>query len=101
MKVEVTVSNKTENYILFEDVQEWDNGLCETPAEVYKAALSEYGRCVSKMYIDGKDGKAKHVGWVFEKKCRYEDTNEPYIQETWITPLKSYVVKHIREFAMV
>ena len=100
MKVQVTMLNKTQGYMIFDDVQEWDNGLCETPSEVYHAALKEYGRCMSKMYIDNKDGKARHVGWVFEKKCRYEDTNEPYIQETWITPLLSYETKHICEYAL-
>jgi len=100
MKVQVTVANKTENYIVFEDVQVWDNGLCKTPSGVYKAALGEYGRCISKMYIDDKDGKTKHIGWVFEKKCQYEDTNESYIQETWVVPLLSYEVKHVCEYAL-
>lgn len=100
MKVEVTMTNKTENYIIFEKIQEWDNGRCETPAEVYRAALREYGRCVSKMYIDSKGGKARHIGWVFERKCYYEDTRESYIQETWITPLSSYEVKRIYEYAL-
>lgn len=100
MKVEIAVVNKTGDYLIFEDIQEWDNGLCETPSEVYRAALKEYGRCVSKIYIDSKDKKSKHVGWIFEKKCFYEDTQEPYIQETWITPLLSYEVKHIKEYAL-
>lgn len=100
MKVQIVVANKTENYIIFEDIQEWDNGLCETPSEVYKSAQKEYGRCVSKMYIDTKDGKTKHIGWVFEKKYLYEDTQKPYIQETWITPLLSHKVEHVCEYAL-
>lgn len=101
MKVEITVCNQTENYICFQEIQEWDNGFCENPTEVYRAALKEYGRCVSKMYFENKTGESKHIGWVFEKKCYYEDTQEPYLQETWITPLLSYEVKHIKEYAMV
>lgn len=100
MKVQIAILNKTEKYLIFEDIQEWDNGLCETPSEVYKVAQKEYGRCTSKMYIDTKDGKAKHIGWVFKKKCYYEDTGESYIQEAWITPLTSYEVKRIYEYAL-
>ena len=99
MKVEIAMCNHTENYIIFEDVQEWDT--CETIAEVYKAAQKEFGRCVSKMYIDTDDpNKPKHVGWVFEKKQKYEDTKEFYIQETWITPLIGRKTKVIREYAI-
>jgi len=100
MKVEITVVNKTDNCIVFEDIQDWDNGLCDTPSDVYRAAIKEYGRCISKMYIDDKNNEAQHIGWVFEKKCYYEDTKEPYIQRTWIVPLLSIETKVIREYAI-
>ena len=103
MKTEITAINKTQNHVIFEEIQNWD--ICNTTSEVYHVALKEYGRCVSKIYIDNKDGSTRHVGWVFKKKCRYGDANESYInesyiQETRITPLKSYKIKHIKEYAL-
>jgi len=44
----------------------------------------EYGRCVSKVYIDTLGG-AKPIGWVFQKLRKYTDCNEHYLAETWIT----------------
>jgi len=39
-------------------------------------------RCVSKIYFDKDD---KPIGWVFQSKRKYEDVNESYILETWVT----------------
>lgn len=56
----------------------------ETPGEAYKACLREFGRCTGKVYIDdGPD--TKHIGWVFQKRDKYEDSNDTYLHETWIT----------------
>ena len=98
MKIQITALYRDEGYISYEEIQDWD--ICENTSEVYKTALREFGRCISKIHIDDKGGKAKHIGWVFEKKYQYRDTNESYIQETWITPLKSYKVKHVCEYAL-
>lgn len=62
---------------------------CDTPGEVYKACRAEYGRCVSKVYIDTKDGGTKSIGWVFLKRMKYEDarSNKPedyYLREVWV-----------------
>ena len=55
----------------------------------------EYGRCISKMYVDVSElapdgayrflGKTKHIGWVFEKLVKYTDCDEKYLQETWVS----------------
>ena len=55
----------------------------ETKGELYKYCLSEYGRCVSKIYVD-PDG-AKPIGWIFIKREKYTDCDETYLQETWVT----------------
>ena len=52
--------------------------------ELFKHLQQEFGRCTSSMYIDKTDGTAKKIGWVFEKKNKYNDCNETYMQETWI-----------------
>lgn len=59
---------------------------CETKGEVYREARAEYGKCISKVYVDRWDGgKAKEIGWVFQKKEKYSDTGESYLAETWVT----------------
>lgn len=81
--VQETFLNKTEGYCLGESpVQETD---CDTPGEVYRFAQREYGRCTSKVYIDGTDGKARAIGWVFVQRLKYEDTGDTYLRETWVT----------------
>jgi hypothetical protein len=55
---------------------------------LYRHLQKEYGRCISKIYIDTKDG-AKPVGWVFEKKVRYSDCDDTYLQEAWVTLYES------------
>ena len=52
--------------------------------ELFKDLQCEFGRCVSSMYMDKKDGATKKIGWVFEKKNKYNDCDETYVQETWI-----------------
>lgn len=85
---------------IYSDVEEWD--ICETWQEVYKTALKEYGRCISKIYVDCKDGITKHIGWVFQKRAKYEDNNNTYLQETWVIPYKTYVQRCIveKEYAL-
>jgi hypothetical protein len=60
----------------------------EDPAKLYRSCLKEYGRCISKVYID-KNGKSVPVGWVFLKRQEYEDSrkrpSETYLHETWVT----------------
>ena len=62
---------------------------CETRGELYRRMRQEYGRCTGKVYIDGVNGdlngKARAIGWVFVKSARYEDTQEHYLAETWVT----------------
>lgn len=58
---------------------------CETVGELYRAMRREYGRCVSRVYVDGPDNKARAVGWVFQRLRKYDDVNETYLAETWVT----------------
>ena len=57
----------------------------ETPGEAYRACVKEHGRCTGRMYIDTIDGKAKPIGWVFLKRAKYDDCDETFLQETWVT----------------
>lgn len=57
--------------------------------KLFKALQRSHGRCTSSVYVDGKDGKTKRIGWVFQKRDRYGDTREYYLKETWITLYES------------
>lgn len=52
--------------------------------DLFRFCLQEYGRCVSKVYIDTPKGP-KAIGWVFQKRVKYTDCDETYLQEAWIT----------------
>ena len=65
------------------DSDVYDSGM-GTPGEIYKDALKQHGRCTSKVYVD-TDGKPEQIGWVFLKRTKYQDSNETYLQETWVT----------------
>ncbi len=97
MLIKETWINKTENHScgnsdLFEPYT-------ENIKELFQSLQKEYGRCVSKMYIDPN---SQQIGWVFEKRIKYEDCNEYFIQETWIELHKSQpdhlITNHYHEF---
>ena len=71
-----------------EDHRNGESGVYETftddRGELYRSCLKEYGRCTGKVYVDTVD-KARQVGWVFEKRTRYDDSNETFLLETWVT----------------
>lgn len=82
MLIEEVWRNATENYICGE------SGLYEpytdNLGELFRSLQKEYGKCVSKVYVDQGD-KTIAIGWVFEKRRKYDDCNDTYLQETWVT----------------
>jgi hypothetical protein len=68
-----------------------DSGVYETSYEedergaLYRVLVKEYGRCVSKVYIDREGGPPKVIGWVFIQRAKYTDSSDTYIRETWVT----------------
>lgn len=85
LHIQESYVNATEGYRLA------DLGVYETYFEddevgkLFRSCQKEYGRCVSKVYVDSKIGDPMHVGWVFRKKVKYEDVDEYFTQEVWIT----------------
>lgn len=61
--------------------------------ELFQSLQKEYGRCVSKMYRDLKDGSTQVIGWVFSKQRQYEDCRETYQHTVWVELAKS--ITHI------
>lgn len=97
MLIQVVLVNATKGYRYGSD--EPCEAFTDDVGRLFKACQQEYGRCTGKVYVDCPSGKAKAIGWAFEKVCRYEDTHEPYIQEAWITlhdlpPTRSRVYHH-------
>jgi len=67
----------------------------DEPGKLYRSCLKEYGRCTGKIYIDTPDG-AKAIGWVFLKRAKYDDCNETFLLETWITLHKQEPTRTIK-----
>ena len=65
-----------------------ESGVYETwatdPGKLYRFLQCEYGRCTGAVYHD-IDGQSIKIGWVFEKRRKYDDCNETYLAETWVT----------------
>lgn len=79
--------NATEGYLMYEvDTPMRETVWEEFPerGEFYRFCSREFGRCVSKMFVDDANGEAIHVGYVFQKRERYEDTGDPFVRETWV-----------------
>ena len=80
--VQETFVNATEGHRIGEsDVYET---FTDNTGELYRAMQREYGRCISKVYIDAEGGP-KAIGWVFQGRDKYEDTGEVYLREVWVT----------------
>lgn len=71
---------------------------------LFLSLQKEYGHCVSKVYVDRPNGKAKAIGWVFVKRLQYEDTDrygrpaEYYMQEVWIEIHKRMPKKTVKYY---
>lgn len=70
-----------------EELADWlltDDGQPDTGA-IFRECQREYGRCMSSVYVDQKNGPPKRVGWFFVGRQRYEDTGEPYLRGAWVS----------------
>jgi hypothetical protein len=81
--VQETFINRTENYHL--DESNVYESFSNDSGQLFKLFRKEYGRCISRIYVDQLDVKPISIGWVFLKRMKYSDTNKYYLQETWIT----------------
>lgn len=83
----------SEDYVVTEDNGKsyctGDSGVYEPYTDnvrrLFDSYQREYGPCRSSIYVDGADGKAIKVGWVFAKRKRFEDCKEVATFETWVT----------------
>jgi len=58
-----------------------------TIGEIFRACQREHGRCIGKVFVDRflHSDPPKAIGWVFVKREKYEDVNEYFLHETWVT----------------
>jgi len=90
MLVNVTLENVNEGCVYYCEIENWD--ICETVSDVFREAKKQYGKCMSKIYVD-TENSIQVSGWVFEKKVKYADCNDKYIQRAWIEPLIKVIEK--------
>ena len=68
-----------------QEVRVGDSGPYETftddVGELFQSLQKEYGKCVSKLYMEPEI----QIGWVFEKRQKYTDCDETYLQSTWVS----------------
>lgn len=74
--------NKTNNVFCGES--EFYEPFTDHLGDLFRSLQKTYGRCTGKVYIDAPDGRSWPVGWVFEKKDKYDDGSGTFIAETWI-----------------
>jgi hypothetical protein len=56
----------------------------ESAGEAFKYYRKEFGRPVSKIYVDTPEG-SRAIGWVFVKRVKYDDCKDTFLQAAWIT----------------
>lgn len=88
MYISETFVNETKGYRFGETgpFEAWT----DDKGKLFRSLRQEYGRCTGRVYVD-TDGKTKPVGWVFEKRMKYEDARgndreqDYYTRSVWVT----------------
>lgn len=88
MLIQETYINATEGHGIGES-DEYEP-FTNNPGELFRALRKEYGRCVSRVYVDAPEGGLPIVvGWVFVGRQKYEDDpKQTYLREVWVTCLE-------------
>lgn len=76
--------NASEGHVMGSEVQPVSDTVLEgmTPGQMFRWLQREYGRCISRVYID----EGTPVGWCFQRAMPYGDNpRESYIQEVWVS----------------
>jgi hypothetical protein len=63
-------------------------------SQLYAYGVKEFGRCISKVYLDDENGKPYQIGWVFQKRVTYSDSRETYLSEVWLTIERKYPARY-------
>ena len=86
LRVKEAYINATEGYRYGDSG--WFEPYATTKKELFKDLQEEFGRCTSKVYIDIPMGDGTYhtvtCGWHFEKRIKYSDSKDSYLQHTWV-----------------
>ena len=67
--------------------------------DLFRCLQRAHGRCTGKVYV----GEGTPVGWIFQKRGRYSDSPEIYLQEVWVTlhekPPQKSITYHYKELS--
>ena len=98
--IKTTHINKDQNCVTSEYDYPLEDSIIDNLKDLYHFGLKEYGKCISKIYIDDKQGNPSHIGYMFVKKMKYEDCNEYFLCETWLS-LEHYIETVEREYLTI
>ncbi len=71
---------------IFDGYPRGEATLKETLGDLFRHSRREYGRCMSRIYVDDRQGKTHPVGWYFEKRRPFDDDpRKSYRHGVWIT----------------
>ncbi len=78
--------NKTKGYIFSQEP--FEQTAATSRGKLFRQLQKEFGRCVSKIYVDQTDGTIKQIGWTFERMEEYSDNRgsrrDKYVREVWV-----------------
>ena len=107
MKLQITYLQENDNgdrYHLHEEVTDLEDTYFD-PDNLYRSLQKEFGRCISKVYVDTKEQQVMHVGWVFQKRKLFRDEygadprdKGSYLAETWVSLLSKDETIRVREY---
>lgn len=85
--------NATEHY-RFGDSDVYET-YADSSGELFRGILKDGWRCISKMYREtphyfNQTYPPKVVGWVFQRRDKYEDCNKTFLHEMWIEVVDDY-----------
>ena len=63
--------------------------------DLFQHLQQEHGVCISNIFRDGPNDEAVPIGWVFQKRMKYSDTKESFVQEVWVSLHKAPPTKTI------
>jgi hypothetical protein len=105
-KKEVTSKDGDTDYVRYRlGETEWYESFTDDRGELFRSCREEYGGCTGKIHVDIAMGDGTYdtrdVGWVFEKRMKYEDCDETYLRQVWceISPVPPRSMRNRRRAA--
>ena len=83
LEIRETYINETRGHRIGET--DWYEPFTDDMGALFRSLQREYGGCVSRVYRDVKGALPLTVGWVFNRRERYEDDERAtYLRAVWV-----------------